>query len=456
MKKRVMSQEEILIKKAKKISIKEGSFFTISEGFGMRYITPYALALGANNSHIGFLNSLPTMLGNFSKLLTPWFMERFSRRSIALFGASFQALMWLVVLYVGHLYFNSKSNAPVLLILVYSLLIMFGAFYGPAWSSWMKDLLTKNSGRYFGRRSKITGFFVLISMLIGGFILDYFKQTRIFIGFIILFGAAFLARSLSAFLFTKKYEPRLQLKPGYYFSFFQFLKRMPFNNFGRFVMFLAFVQLATAIASPFFTVYMLKDLQFSYVEWVIINISSSLISLLFLPVWGKFADRFGNLRVMKITGYFIPLVPLLWLFSVIFDKHIFAYLILVEAFSGFAWAGFNLSSSTYIYDAVSRSRMAICVAYSDILNGIGVFIGASLGGYLSNNGVVFLGLTPLLFVFFISFLARVFAVWVFLPGIREVREVESLGIRHVKKVFTAMGSEKISKYYDMLTRTRPL
>ena len=77
--KREVPPEDLLVRKAKKTSIREGSAYTISEGFGIRNITPYALALGASNTHIGFLTSLPTMIGNFSKLLTPWFMERFGR-----------------------------------------------------------------------------------------------------------------------------------------------------------------------------------------------------------------------------------------------------------------------------------------------------------------------------------------------------------------------------------------
>jgi len=51
----------------------------------------------------------------------------------------FQALMWLPLIGIGIAYFVfdiSKLSAALLLILVYSLLILFGAFAGPAWSSW--------------------------------------------------------------------------------------------------------------------------------------------------------------------------------------------------------------------------------------------------------------------------------------------------------------------------------
>ena len=56
-----LQKEEEFKKKAREISIKEGSANGISEGFGSRYITPYALALGANNIYIGF--DMPQVLG---------------------------------------------------------------------------------------------------------------------------------------------------------------------------------------------------------------------------------------------------------------------------------------------------------------------------------------------------------------------------------------------------------
>ena len=69
-------KEEELKKEARKISVKEGSFWSIMDGFGLRYITPYALALGASRLHIGFLTSLPALIGNISQLFSPRLMEK--------------------------------------------------------------------------------------------------------------------------------------------------------------------------------------------------------------------------------------------------------------------------------------------------------------------------------------------------------------------------------------------
>src|SRR5574344_2588735 len=140
---------------------------------------------------------------------------------------------------------------------------------------------------------------------------------------------------------------------------------MLFNNFGKFTLFISLFSLATAIASPFFSVYMLNDLKLSYFQWTIITFSSSFATLIFVPMWGKFSDKYGNVKTMKITGAIIPIIPLLWIFSMpLLENYgkstLFLILCFFELFSGTIWAGFNLSASNFIYDAVIRQRTVFC------------------------------------------------------------------------------------------------
>lgn len=221
-------EEEKLKAKARSISIKEGSAYSVSEGFGLRNITPYALALGANNKHIGFLSSIPGLLGTLSQLYALKLMTKISRKKIAFYGALLQAVMWLPIIFLGILFFFfniDHSLIPTLLIFIYTLVVLFGSFFGPAWSSWMKDIVSNNQGKYFGRRNKICGFIALVSMMIAGFILDYFKKTKLIYGFMIIFGIAFLFRAISSFLFLKKYEPEIKYEKNTISAFFSLLKQ---------------------------------------------------------------------------------------------------------------------------------------------------------------------------------------------------------------------------------------
>jgi hypothetical protein len=60
--------EDTLKEKTRDISIKEGAAAGVMDGAGLKYITPYALAIGTSNAQIGFLTSIPSLIGNLSQL----------------------------------------------------------------------------------------------------------------------------------------------------------------------------------------------------------------------------------------------------------------------------------------------------------------------------------------------------------------------------------------------------
>ena len=86
-----------------------------------------------------------------------------------------------------------------------------------------------------------------------------------------------------------------------------------------------------------------------------------------------------------------------------YECKIFIYLLIIELVSGMIWAGFNLAAGNFIYDVVTRQRMAICTSYFNIISGFGVLLGATLGGILSSHKVNIFGLHPILFVFLLDF-----------------------------------------------------
>ncbi|MEI7718707.1 MAG: MFS transporter [archaeon] len=425
----MVEDKKRLIEKTKKLSVKEGSAYSVMDGFGFRYVTPFALSVGANNTQIGLLSSLPGLFGTLSQLLTFKFMKRFTRKKIIFWGVFLQSLMWLVLIAAGipfFLYGIKTSLSPNIIILVYTVLVLFGSFVGPAWTSMMRDLIPVNRGEYFGRRNQVIGIVALVCMFIAGFLLDYFKQTHIYVGFIVMFLVAGIGRFVSALYFTKHYDPKFEVDDKKYFSLIDFVKKMRENNFGRFVLYYSLVSFACAIASPFFIVYMLKDLGFSYTQYMITVVFNSLTTLLLMPLWGKFADKYGNVEVMRLTGFLIPLLPLLWLATPLVHNmaYLVIFIIFLEIYSGLIWSGFNLSASNFVYDAVSKERLAICSSYLNIINGFFALIGAVIGGYLSSHNISLFGFSPLLTLFVVSAVAR-FAIYFFYStSVNEVREVK--------------------------------
>jgi MFS family permease len=59
---------------------------------------------------------------------------------------------------------------------------------------------------------------------------------------------------------------------------------------------------------------MLSHLNFSYLTFVSITLSYAIAGVISMRLWGRFSDRYGNLLVLRICGFLVPLAPILWLF----------------------------------------------------------------------------------------------------------------------------------------------
>ena len=429
-------------KRTESIVLRVSASNNFRTGVGMNYVVPFALAMGANNIQVGLLSSLPALLGNSVQLLTPKFMETHSRKKLAMIGAFAESFMWLVMICLGILFFTFKQVYTVdLLIFIYSILFIFAIYYTPAWSSLLKDIVSDHRGNFFANRDRIRAFSRLLALLIAALILDYFRRYDLLLGFAVLFLLAGVSCFISGIFYKQVHEPKLELTKGYYFTFWQFIKNIPKSNFGKFSIFITLVHFSMYLALPFFTVYMLKTLSFSYTQWMIIIISGVVSSMIFLPFWGHFVDTYGNLRAVKITSFLLPIVPLLWLASSIVAKkspHLpLAYLIILEAFSGMVLSGFNLAFANFVYDAVTPQRMALCMAYNNTLNNIGIFIGATVGGVIAASDAQIFMMPPLMLVFLISAISGFILFGIMMPALKEVRDVHKFGIEEAKEELLA-------------------
>lgn len=454
--------DEELKKKSLSVSIREGCANAISDGFGHRYIPAYAIALGASNAIIGLLATLPSLIGSFSQLFSYNLLKFTTRKKAIVTAITIQAIMWLPLLALGIILMLLHANGqvasvstnlsfPLLLVFLYSALVLVSSLTSPLWSSWMRDLLGENIGEYFARRSRTMGFFSLVSMAIAGVVLDYSKQTNVFLGFTIIFFIAFIGRLISSILLRKQYDPKYGYDNRSYFSFFAFIRKAKETNYGHFTIYIGLMLFVVAIASPFFAVYQLKNLGLSYIWYTGLLVTALISTIVFLPLWGKFTDKFGNLAALNITGYIIPLIPLAYLLVPIFLNISFLtaiiFLFLVEIISGFSWAGFDLATGNFAYKEVSREKMPLCISYSNLIYAIGMFFGAMLGGFLStwievsssNFNILGIIYPSILILFLISAILRFSVSAIMLPKIHEIVKKEKFEFSKFQKELNSLN-----------------
>lgn len=418
----------VRVKGALRSATAEGVAYGAFLGFGDHFIVAYAVALQTNSLQIGILTSLPGFLASLAQL---WDVELVrllkSRRMVILTFALAQGLMFLPILALA---FGHLSNPGWWLVFFATLYSIFGALISPAWGSLMAELVPDRlRGKYFSLRGRLSTLATVLTFLFGGIFLNFLVQRGLW-GFAVLFGAAVLARLVSWVLLHRLYEVPMRPEVAGQATVNKFIRSLPVTNLGRYILFLFAMGFAVNIASPYFTVYQLRDLKFSYLAFTALETVSSLATLLAITRWGQAADRAGNLKMLVLSSALIPFVPLLWLLSTNL-----AYLGLVQAFSGLAWAGFNLCSVNYLFDATTAENRTRYLGYFNACNGLAAGLGAFLGGYLAPHLPSFRGY-QILTLFLISGLLRGMVSVAFLPGIREVRKVSTVNNAELFHILT--------------------
>lgn len=406
------------VRKSLKFSFWDGFFASCMAGMVNDYITPYALVLKASTRQIGALNAVPFLASSLVQLKAAELVERFKShiKTIVVF-VLLHALMLLPIIFIPYLF---KNQAVLFLIILFTLYTAFNSLTGPVAASLIAEYIPSNMrGRYFGWRNKVLTVVLIISSLTAGFILHYFKKD-VLKGFMIILSIAFVSRLISGYFITRLYELPFRQDKAFYFTFLDFVKNIRKSNFAKFVLFFSGMQFCVNVASPFFAVFMLRDLKFNYITYTILVTAVTVAQIFTLERWGRCADRVGNVRVLKFTSLIIASLPLWWIIC----HHPF-YLIFAQLLSGIAWAGFNLSAGNFIYDAVMPQKRVRCFAYFSVFVGGGVFLGGILGGHLANILPNVFGY-KLFTLFFISAILRFLVALSLSCKIKEVRPVEKI------------------------------
>ncbi len=153
-----------------------------------------------------------------------------------------------------------------------------------------------------------------------------------------------------------------------------------------------------------------------------------------LGVWDQVIDMslddFNRSILLNLTSFFLPLVPAMWILS-----HNPVYLVMAQVIAGFFWAGFNIASSNFVYDAVTPEKRTRCIAYFNVINGLSIMLAAATGGLLLKVLPPVFG-SKVMPLFFISAAGRL-AVAAFLGNFKEVRQVKH--VSHSDLLYSIIG-----------------
>ena len=410
-------------------SVRDGVAWSLMFGAGESYLQAFAVFLKATTAQITALSAVPLLLGSIAQLASARVAGYAVRRKTLIFaGVVLQSLAWLPIIALAVVPVEASVTLLIAAVVLY---YIGGQFAAPPWSSLISDLVPeRRRGRFFGRRTQLMSIMTFASLSAAGLALEFFEQRALaHWGFAAIFAVALVARLYSLAQLMGMHEPLARLAPLTLPPLAGLLERMRGSNFARFALFVAFMNLAVAIASPFYTLYMLRDLRFSYLEFTAASAFSVLMQFAALNLWGRLSDVFGNLRVVQITSIMFPAFPILW---VLFPN--FWAILVFQFFGGVAWAGFSLAAGNFLYDVAPPEKRAAYSAVHQALSNTAVFGGALLGGFLATHAPHELELGGYTAVFAsgvwlalcASGVARAVVIAVFLRRLRETRPVRPI------------------------------
>jgi len=373
--------------------VKKGLRMVIGDGLateamtvltGGTFLTAMALLLGASNFQIGLLAGLPTFT-NIFQLLSIWLVGKFNNRRLVSVGCALVARLPLVL--IGLLALASKASMHWLLSLLF-FYYCFGSIAGPSWNSWIKDLVPENIlGTYFGRRIRLSQLLNVSLSITLAVLLDVLKSRAPGLepyAYSMLFLAGGIVGIAGALILSRAPEPQSRLSETHFFR----LLRQPLRdaNFSRLLAFNAAWTFALSLATPFFTVYMIRvlDLPLSYI--VALSSTGLVSSILTVRLWGRMADRYSNKTIIALGGPLYILCIVGWCFVGIYT-HLWAnlcLLLLLHIAAGISTAGINLSLTNIGLKLSPREDAIVYLSTQNIIVALFSSVAPLLGGVLAD------------------------------------------------------------------------
>jgi MFS family permease len=390
------------------------------------FMNAFALHLRATSLQMGFLTAFPPLLGSLMQLVSVWLGTYLTRRRLVLFTAILQTALMFCFAMLAALREPNLAQSLIHLVILYQ-----GSSHmiQPQWRAWMGSMVPQRQrGRFFALRSRLTmGASLAVFIAGGAFMSSAARYDLAWAGFCFLFFTAAIGRAFSCYFLWRMHDPDPAPTLTSSSQFFNTLRVLPQafgdRTFRNYTLYFAGMQGAVAVSAPFFAVYMLNELGFTYFEYTLNLVASIATQFWMLRYWGRFSDRHGSRFVMLVCSVAIPVIPVLWLFS----PHQ-VYLLLVQLVSGLAWSGFNLASANYLYDIrPHHTHFAAYAAIQAIVAALAIFIGGIAGGYFASVAPELSAMLPwepgsaLFLVFIASGVLRAAVLLWFVPRAEEPR-----------------------------------
>lgn len=355
-------------------SVRDGMCFSVMAGLGESFVPAFALALGLGDVWAGLVATVPILIGAL--------LQTASLRGVAWVGSLRRWVVLCAVLQAAA-FLPLVAGALAGTFPAWALLLAMALYWGagqatgPAWNAWIETLVPRRlRAPFFAQRSRLCQGVLLVALVGGGTFLEGAAGAGVgLLGFAALFAAAFCARCASATYLWRHREPvHFAPEPLGARRLAAAVARGPASAL---LGLMVAMQFAVFLSAPYFTPYMLRQLDLSYGAFAALTATAFGARILALPLLGRVAKRYGPRQLLVLGAAGIAPLAALWNVS-----DAFLYLFVLQVASGVAWGSYELATFLLFFETIPRAeRLAVLTAYN-LLNALALVGGALLGGLL--------------------------------------------------------------------------
>lgn len=349
-------------------------------------LTAFALHLGASNVMVGILASAP-FLSQLLQLPAILLVERLRKRKRIAVLTSVVGRLMLGVMAATAFF---AGTTPLLIFLAAQFVLCgLGAIGGCAWNAWLRDLAPENRlGQIFAKRTVWLTAINLALGLAAALALDMTDErssARNF-AFAGMFAAGCITGLISARIVAAMPEP-IMPAPGGPVRLVELLRQpLRDQNFSRLLVFVASWQFAVNLATPFFTVFIVRQLHFDISFVLVLGVASQIANILALRSWGALSDRFANKSVLALCApiYILSIVAMIGASQISDPDVVKIWLVVLHLFMGASVAGVTLTSTNIALKLSPRGSATAYVAASATVTAVAAGLAPILGGLLAD------------------------------------------------------------------------
>ena len=425
-------------------------FATLTGGV---FLTGFALYLGMNEFMIGLLASMPFLVTIFQLPASYLIEKKGGRKKISFLGAFFARMLWILVLIVALLPISQGPNKSLVILSLIFISYAFASMSYVSWLSWISDLVPDEiRGRFFGTRNMLCGAVGMVVLVAFGKLMDLLNGHSLGalpLGFLITFMAAVFLGMFSLYFLKKISEPLP--RPIRANNSFGRNIMLPFEdpNFRKFLIFAFSWSFSVYFASPFFTLYFLRELKFSYSFVATLGMLSAFADMAGMQLWGKISDKVKNKAVIQFAGWVAVFLPLAWV--TVRPDSIVMPTVLHFVGGGF-WAGINLCMNNLLLRIAPEGNRTLSLTIYNIMGGLGAAAGPILAGFVLNS-ISHMNfqwfsqdLMPLHIIFMTSTLLRLLSFQLF----KAVHEPEAVKVGQMVRILRGVRGLNMATGFNYL------